>query len=191
VSEGNVFAFVNTTISTIKSVAIEMLKQNKPVFFGCDVRKFSNTDLGVMDTDLYDYELGFNLSLKMTKAERLKVGNSSVGHAIVLTGVDLDGEGNPTKWRVENSWGKETGKENAGKEGYFLMTDKWFDEYGYQVVVGFDDAPKELVEVFKEGKPVVLEAWDAMVCNSLFWEDGADLRARWLVKTGVVLNIVF
>ena len=79
-------------------------------------------------------------------------------HAMVLTGVDLDSDGKPTKWRVENSWGRD-----AGREGYFLMTDEWFDEYVYQVVVGFEDAPKELVEVFKEGNVVVLNAWDPMV----------------------------
>jgi len=151
-------AYVNTTLSAMKSVAIKMLKQNKPVFFGSDVGQFSNSQLGVMDTDLYDYKLGFNLSLKMTKAERIRVGSSAMTHAMVLTGVDLDEEDKPTKWRVENSWGSD-----AGKGGYFLMTDRWFDEYVYQVVVGFEDAPKELVEVFRQGKPVVLKAWDPMV----------------------------
>jgi bleomycin hydrolase len=158
VSEGNGVAYVNTTLSTMKSVAIKMLKQNNPVFFGSDVGQFSNSQLGVMDTDLYDYKLGFNLSLRMTKGERIKVGSSAMTHAMVLTGVDLDGEGQPTKWRVENSWGSA-----AGKEGYFLMTDRWFDEYVYQVVCGFEDAPKELVEIFQRGEPVVLEAWDPMV----------------------------
>ena len=83
-------------------------------------------------------------------------------HAMVLTGVDLDAEGHPTKWRVENSWGSD-----AGKGGYFLMTDVWFDEYVYQVVCGFEDAPKELVEVFKAGNPVVLKAWDPMVLHQM------------------------
>jgi len=168
----------------MKSVAIKMLKQNKPVFFGSDVGQFSNSQLGVMDTDLYDYKLGFNLSLKMSKAERIKVGSSAMTHAMVLTGVDLDAEGKPTKWRVENSWGSE-----AGKGGYFLMTDGWFDEYVYQVVCGFEDAPRELVEVFKAGKPVVLKAWDPMVCHQMS-ESEADFRGRWRVRMGSALNFV-
>jgi len=142
----------------MKSVAIKMVKANKPVFFGSDVGRFSNSSMGVMDTELYDYTLGFNLSLKMTKAERIRVGASAMTHAMVLTGVDLDDEGTPLKWRVENSWGK-----GAGREGYFLMTDKWFDEYVYQVVCNFSDAPRELVDVYKAGNPVILKAWDPMV----------------------------
>ena len=152
-------AYVNTTSGTMKSVAIKMIKSNRPVFFGSDVGQFSDGQMGVMDTDLYDYTLGFNFSLRMTKADRIRMGASAMTHAMVLTGVDLDKDGKSVKWRVENSWGV-----NRGKGGYFLMTDRWFDEYVYQIVCAFSDAPKELVEVFHRGDAVVLPAWDPMVC---------------------------
>jgi bleomycin hydrolase len=158
VSEGRGISYVNTNITTMKNVAIKMIKANKPVFFGSDVGQFSNSGLGVMDTELYDYSLGFNLSLGLTKAERIRVGSSAMTHAMVLTAVDLDDAGKPLKWRVQNSWGPA-----AGQDGYFLMTDQWFDEYVYQVVCHFDDAPKALVEVFKGGNAIVLKAWDPMV----------------------------
>ena len=168
----------------MKTVAIKMIKANKPVFFGSDVGQFSNTSLGVMDTDLYDYELGFNLSLGLTKAERIRVGSSAMTHAMVLTAVDLDDAGNPLKWRVENSWGTD-----AGQDGYFLMSDRWFDEYVYQVVCHFSDAPKELVDVFKGGKPIVLPAWDPMVYPYIVCAyRRVRLRAMMgRVRTGVLL----
>ena len=148
----------------MKYVAIKMIKANKPVFFGSDVGQFSNSPMGVMDTDLYDYTLGFNLSLEMTKAERIHVGSSEMTHAMVFTGVDLNDEGKPLKWRVENSWGS-----GAGNGGYFLMTDKWFDEYVYQIVCNFADAPKEMVDIYKAGNPVVLKAWDPMVLSPFLY----------------------
>jgi Peptidase C1-like family len=183
VSEGKGVRYVNTASQTMKIVAIKMIKANRPVFFGSDVGKFSDRALGVIDTDLYNYALGFNLSLNMTKAERIHVGSSAMTHAMVLTGVDLDEQGNPVRWRVENSWGKD-----AGKDGYFLMSDKWFDEYVYQIVCHFSDAPRELVDVFKAGNPIALKPWDPMV-QSICFGPLIDFRVLWLVVMGIVQHI--
>ena len=78
---------------------------------------------------------------------------------MVFTGCDVEpGEEMPTKWRVENSWGSEN-----GDKGYALMTDSWFDEYMYQVVIrkakvlGDDKIKKALEE-----EPTELDAWDPM-----------------------------
>lgn len=77
-------------------------------------------------------------------------------HAMVFMGVDLDEKGNPTRWRVENSWGKET-----GKEGYMVMSDKWFDEFVYQVVVNKKYLP-EAIQKEWEQEPIPLKPWDPM-----------------------------
>jgi bleomycin hydrolase len=109
-----------------------------------------------MDTDLVDYELGFNIKLNLTKAERLMTGESAMTHAMVLTAVHLDSEGKPVRWRVENSWSA-----TAGTEGYFVMSDKWMDEFCYQAVVDPSFVSKEVRDVLKQ-KPKVLPLWDPM-----------------------------
>lgn len=104
------------------------MKDGEPVWFGCDVGKRSSRDGGIMDTELYDLDHLFDTTFGMTKGERLDYGQSLMTHAMVFQGVNLDENGNPNRWRVENSWG-----EDAGKDGYYVMSDRWFDEYTYQI----------------------------------------------------------
>lgn len=127
--DGQPITYVNVDNATLKAAAVAMLKKGLPVFFGSDVGKQSDSAKGIMDTDLVDYELGFNVKLGMSKTERLLTGESQMTHAMVLTAVHLDKDGKPVRWRVENSW-----SETAGTEGYFVMSDKWMDEFTYQVV---------------------------------------------------------
>lgn len=131
VKGGRPTAYVNVQMKTLKAAAIAMLKVDLPVFFGCDVGKYSSSSLGIMDTALVDYELAFNVKLGMSKAQRLLTKESAMTHAMVLTGVHLGERGEPVRWRVENSWG-----EDAGTKGYFVMSDAWMDEFVYQVSMG-------------------------------------------------------
>lgn len=132
-----------------------MLKAGHPVFFGCDVGKFSNSALGIMDLDIMDLTLGFNISLGMSKAQRLVSGESAMTHAMVITGVHIE-DGKPVRWRVENSWG-----EAAGDKGWFVMTDRWMDEYTLQAVVDSDFVSSE-VRAILDQSPKVLPRWDPM-----------------------------
>ncbi|CAN9364469.1 unnamed protein product [Alternaria alternata] len=126
---GRPVTYVNVDMKTIKDACITMLKRGMPVFFGSDVGKYSDSTKGIMDTDLFEYELGFNIKLGMSKAERLQTGESQMTHAMVLTAVHVV-DGKPVRWRVENSW-----SERAGDKGYFVMSDAWMDEFVYQAVV--------------------------------------------------------
>ncbi|RDB16670.1 Cysteine proteinase 1, mitochondrial [Hypsizygus marmoreus] len=154
---GRPILYVNTEIENLKRVVVKLIKAGQPVFFGCDVGKFSDSAAGIMDTALFEYESAFDITLGLTKAQRLQVNESSMTHAMVISGVHLDAKGNPVRYKVENSWG-----ETAGKDGYFVMTDRWFEEFVYQIVVPKALAPKELVQIFESGERVVLPPWDPM-----------------------------
>ncbi|MCJ1242203.1 hypothetical protein MMC14_010210 [Varicellaria rhodocarpa] len=139
---------------TIKSACISMLRTGIPVFFGSDVGQFSNRT-GIMDTNLIDYELGFNIHLGLSKSQRLMTGESAMTHAMVLTAVHVV-DGKPVRWRVQNSWGTE-----AGVDGWFVMTDRWMDEFVYQAVVDPRFVSKEVRSILDK-EPVVLPLWDPM-----------------------------
>ncbi|CAG8650928.1 36447_t:CDS:2 [Racocetra persica] len=147
--------YVNIPVETMKHLTIQTLRSGKPVWFGADVGKASDSSLGILDNRLIDYELGFNIKFCMTKAQRLQYAQSSMTHAMVFTGVHLEND-KPIRWRVENSWGDE-----RGEKGYFVMADGWFDDWVYQIVLEKKDAPNELVEVLNQ-KPQILPAWDPM-----------------------------
>ncbi|RVX67677.1 hypothetical protein B0A52_07800 [Exophiala mesophila] len=152
---GRPITYVNVDIATMKTAAINMLRAGLPVFFGSDVGKYSNSSSGIMDTALYDYNLAFNISLSMSKSQRLKARESAMTHAMVLTAVQVE-DGKSVRWRVQNSWG-----ESAGEKGFFVMTDKWLDEFVYQVVVDPGFVSKEIRDLLKT-EPLTLPLWDPM-----------------------------
>ena len=156
VIEGNPIRYLNVDIDVLKNASVESIKNNDPVWFGCDVGKYLHRTHGVMDTKLFDFNLFYGTEFSLDKASRLEYGESKMTHAMLFTGVDLDSNGKPIKWRVENSWGTK-----SGDKGYFLMTDKWFDEYNYEVVVDKKYLPKKILELFKK-EPVSLDPWDPM-----------------------------
>lgn len=156
VKEGRPVRYLNLPIEELKRAAIAQMQDSTPVWFGCDVGKRSDRNDGILDPAVHDLESLLNVSFGMTKAERLDYGHSLMTHAMVFQGVDLDEAGKPTRWRVENSWGKE-----PGRDGYYVMSDAWFDEYMYQVVVHKKYLTAEQLAAY-EAEPTPLEPWDPM-----------------------------
>jgi len=148
--------YLNVDLKTLKKATVDMIKGNHAVWFGCDVGKMLQTNMGAMDLSIYDYELVYGMKFQLDKAARLDYGDSEMTHAMVITGVDLDEHGNPRKWRVENSWGAA-----IGDKGYMYMMDEWFDEYLYEVVVRKEYLSPELLKIL-DTEPVVLSFWDPM-----------------------------
>ncbi|KAJ2160703.1 bleomycin hydrolase [Coemansia sp. RSA 552] len=155
VHEAGGVRYINLAVEDIKKYAAEVLKSGRPVWFGCDVGKFHSRAKGMLDLKVIDYESAFNFSFGTTKAERLQYGDSLMTHAMVLTGVHVE-DGKTVRWRIENSWGDE-----YGNKGYLTMTDGWFDEFVYQIVLEKADLPQEILDVLDQDA-VVLPPWDPM-----------------------------
>ncbi|MBX9922782.1 MAG: C1 family peptidase [Rhabdochlamydiaceae bacterium] len=155
VIEGDPILYLNVPIEEMKSVAIKSLKANEPVWLGCDVAKSFHHGLGVMDLNLYDLELIYDVSFATTKEMRMNYGESKMTHAMLFTGVNLVDK-KPNKWCVENSWG-----DKPGKKGYFMMTDEWFDEYMFEIAVHKKYLPKKLIKLLSLPE-ISLDPWDPL-----------------------------
>jgi bleomycin hydrolase len=151
--------YLNLKPERLKQLAIAQLKDGLPVWFGCDVAQSYLREEGIMDTASLDVDsvFGFPVEGALDKAERLDYGESAMTHAMVLEGVNLDSEERPTLWKVENSWGKD-----HGKDGFDSITDEWFDGYVFQVVVDRKYLTASEREILETEKPAVLAPWDPL-----------------------------
>lgn len=154
--DGAQWTYLNLPMDEIKQMAIASIKDSTMMYYSCDVGKFLNGKTGILSLQNYDYESLFGTDFPMTKAERISTFASASSHAMTLMGVDLDADGKPVKWMVENSWGAA-----SGHNGHLIMTDEWFDEYSFRLVVDKKYVPAATLKLFDQ-KPTVLPAWDPL-----------------------------
>ena len=152
---GNQVRYLNLDMATFKELAIRQLEQGESVWFGCDVGQSSNRSNGRLALNNFDLKGLTGIDYSLTKGERLEYGDSLMTHAMVLTGVNLV-DGKPNRWKVENSWGEE-----SGVEGFWMMSDAGMDEFTYQIVIRKDLLTKEQLDAFNS-EPIVLAPWDPM-----------------------------
>ncbi len=156
VYDGENWLYVNLPIERIKEMAIASIKDNTAMYFSCDVGKFFDRKKGTLDLANYDYSSLFRTSFPMTKRERVQTYASGSSHAMTLIAVDLDEADRPRKWMVENSWGLK-----SGYKGNLIMTDEWFNEYMFRLVVERKYVPQDILDMLKQ-KPAMLPPWDPM-----------------------------
>lgn len=154
--DGEQWTYINLPMDEIKQMAIASIKDSVMMYYSCDVGKCYNAKTGVLSLDNYDYASLFSTDFPMNKADRIRTFASASSHAMTLMGVDLDAEGRPVKWMVENSWGP-----SAGYRGHLIMTDEWFDEYSFRLVVEKRFVPESVLRLL-DMKPVQLPAWDPL-----------------------------
>ncbi len=156
VYDGQNWLYINLPIERIKEMAIASIKDNTAMYFSCDVNKFLNRTTGVADLANFDYDSLMGVEFTMDKRERIMTHASGSTHAMTLMAVDLDASGKPVKWMVENSWGAA-----SGYKGHIIMTDEWFNEYMFRLVLEKKYVPADILAMLKQ-QPVMLPAWDPM-----------------------------
>ena len=154
--DGKNWTYVNLPVEDIKEMAIASLKDSTMMYFSCDVGKFLNSERGLLDVKNYDYESLMGTTFNMDKKQRIQTFSSGSSHAMTLMAVELNKDGKPVKWMVENSWGPA-----SGYQGHLIMTDEWFDEYMFRLVLETKYVPAKVMDIFKQ-KPIRLPAWDPM-----------------------------
>lgn len=153
--DGQNWTYLNLPIDEIKDMAIKSIKDSTMMYFSCDVGKFIDRENGTLDLNNYDYNSLFGINFDMPKADRIRSHASASSHAMTLMAVNLDENGKPNKWMVENSWG------NGANDGHLVITDPWFDEYMFRLVVNKKYVPAKTLKLLNQ-KPIILPAWDPM-----------------------------
>ena len=154
--DGKNWTYINLPVEDIKQMAIASLRDSTMMYFSCDVAQQLDSERGLLDVDNYDYESLMGVTFGMDKKQRIQTFSSASSHAMTLVGVDLDRDGKPVKWLLENSWGS-----SSGWQGHLIMTDRWFDEYMFRLVVETKYVPENILRLL-DTVPVKLPAWDPM-----------------------------
>ncbi len=153
--DGSNWKYINLPIDEIKEFAKASILDNEAMYFSCDVGKQLDSKRGYLDVNNYDYSTLMGVEFGMDKTQRIATHESGSSHGMTLMAVDLDKDGKITKWLLENSWGM------TGYKGYLIMTDKWFDEYMFRLVVNKKYVDAKTLKILEE-KPILLPPWDPM-----------------------------
>ncbi|MBQ8082462.1 MAG: C1 family peptidase [Clostridia bacterium] len=146
---------LNLTMEEFKAAIIRQMQAGKVVWFGSDVGHYGSRTKGIWDDQCFNDELLSGLDMGMGKDDALDYGLAAMNHAMVLTGVNLDENGQPTRWKIENSWGDEN-----GKKGYYICSDSWFDAYVFLAAV--EREYLGYLAALAEKAPRTLNPWDPM-----------------------------
>ena len=154
--DGHNWKYLNLPMDEISKLAIAALKDGRKMYSSYDVGKQLDRERGYLDTENYDYGSLFNTTFNMNKAQRIATYDSGSTHAMTLSAVDLDAKDKPLKWKVENSWGA-----TSGQAGCLIMTDRWFQEYMFRLVIDKQYVSADLLKE-AEQKPVMVMPEDPL-----------------------------
>ncbi len=155
-AEGKNWKYINLPADVIKKFAVNSIKGNEAMYFSCDVGKQFDSKGGYLDINFYDYNDLFGVDFGMNKAKRIQTFDSGSSHGMALIGVNILDDGTTDKWLLENSWGA-----TKGDHGYLTMTDQWFDNYMFRLVINKKYINSDVLKILNT-KATMLPPWDPM-----------------------------
>ena len=144
--------FINLPINIIKNIIKKSINNNQPLWGGCDFGKYISKEHGFLDKNAFNFKDIFDISFDMNKCEEINYFSTAPSHAIVIKGYNLK-HGKTHGFLIENSWG-----DKKGDEGFFFMSEKWLEDYLFQVVVDKQFVSNKILKVLNS-KPIVLPYW--------------------------------
>lgn len=154
--EDDIF-WLNLTEEELEDITLRQLQSGEAVCFSCDCHPDRDRAHGYWDPDTFQYgQVLGGLTFNMSIAERLFTRDSTMNHCMMFCGVNIDKDGKPNRWKIENSWGDE-----SGQKGYFVGSEKWFKQNVYQAIVRkefLSDAQRALLNQ----EPIDMPLWDPM-----------------------------
>ena len=154
---GKRVTYLNAPVEVLRGAARDSIKDGQPVWFGCDTDQQSDDEHGVWAKHLHDYAAFYGVEMGLDKAQRLRLHESLMTHAMVFTGADIAEGGAVHSWRVENSWGPK-----KADKGFWTMADDWFDEFVFEIAVHPSRLPEQYQAALKSESVTTLPAWDPM-----------------------------
>lgn len=154
--DGHNWKYLNLPMQDIENLAIASIKDGRKMYSSYDVGKQFDRKRGYLDTENYDYGSLLGTTFCMNKAQRISTFDSGSTHAMTLTAVDIDSNGKPLKWKVENSWGP-----SYGQNGCLIMTNRWFEEYMFRLVIDNKYVPTDMMKQYEQ-KPTMLTPEDPL-----------------------------
>lgn len=147
--------YINVPIEVMKDCIIKSINKKEALWFGSDVNKYSSTELGILDPKTVNYKNIFDIDVNIDKCSKLEYKDGEVSHAMIIKGYNLDKDMKyPDKYLVENSWG-----ENTGENGNFVMSDDWFNDNVYMLVVDYSILSKEKRDQIEKNPVIKLPYW--------------------------------
>ena len=137
---GGVFTNIHVSKERMNFLAKTVIADKQPIWFASDVGMDTNWSKNLLSIGENDICSVLHINNNLTKEARTISHYSVMNHAMLIVGMNLSKDEiknkvpqEPERWKVENSHG-----DDSENKGHLTMTNDWFNEHSYQIVVKYD-----------------------------------------------------